>query len=211
MRLLSLLALALVGCYGSELRLGTAHTLNDFSGSFGSSGTTTLEDGYDTATGSNSAFGDLDQDDSTTFFVELAFQLSPQAVTLTNPTYPIDWIPEIPTRGLDSSPQRHSGPGTRGPDAAPHTPDLSQLHETREDVARLRRELDRLVTEMAKIAAIHIPEHPTRTPEQPPTGPETADSLTRWLVGGTGGVSLPVLGWLLWRRYGRRRDGEAAE
>ncbi len=67
--------LLLAGCHGTELRLGTGRSFNDFSGSSTSSGD------WDDHGGGSSSF-DFDQDDSTSAWVELGFQLTPQTVVV---------------------------------------------------------------------------------------------------------------------------------
>ena len=66
----------IAGCHGTALRFGTGHTLNDMSGSGG------FTDADDHGGGSG-AFN-FEQDDSTSAWVELEFQLTPQAIMVEN-------------------------------------------------------------------------------------------------------------------------------
>jgi hypothetical protein len=70
----ALAALSLSGCHGSDLRVGAGHTFNDFR--FRGSG------GFDGK--HEEAFGSFsgEQDDSTSVWLELGFQLSPSSVVL---------------------------------------------------------------------------------------------------------------------------------
>lgn len=82
MKWMVIVLLVLVGCHGSELRVGTGHAFNDFSGT--SSMSSGGGHGNPKNHGGESSDLSFDQDDTTSVYAELAFQLTPQSVVIQN-------------------------------------------------------------------------------------------------------------------------------
>ncbi len=96
---LLLLALLLVGCHGSEFRLGGGNLFHDSGGSISARNC------------GNSATGAWESDDTQMLYAELAFQLTPQTVVLETPAptitsserfYPFDDPDDLEISRLDS-------------------------------------------------------------------------------------------------------------
>ena len=105
------------GCHGTELRLGTGRTFNDFSASGGS------YDDDDDRNSSNSSSFSFDQGDSTSAWIELGFQLTPQTVVLDQGSF---LPPAIPA----------TAPASTTPVAFPVI-DLAHLQASIEDLVAL--------------------------------------------------------------------------
>ena len=88
------LCIFLVGCHGTDLTLGLGRSFNDFSGSG-------LGDvGGDDHGGDSSSGWAFDQDDSTSAWIELGVQLSPQTVVVESKYPPAP----IPVKSYDPGP-----------------------------------------------------------------------------------------------------------
>ena len=197
-------ALLSLGCHGAELRLGTAHTLNSFSGDFSSSGSGAFQDGYDSASNVNNALGSIDQDDSTSFYVELGFQLSPTAVTLTNPPLPVEW----PRSGPAPSPRTRAEPGS-----SPILPPLPDVSPTLERIGKLEEQIRGLVADNARLAHDYaralIHDRPATPPNQtePMVTPPPTDPTNPWAWGGGGGAVATLLAAAAWYWRSRAQNG----
>ncbi len=82
MKILYIVLLVLVGCHGSELRLGTIHNFTNDSGY-----------GVSNAGGYGSSVYSYEHGDEKALWLELAFQLSPKSIVLDNSKEIADMLP----------------------------------------------------------------------------------------------------------------------